>query len=462
MNPDHPLMLTRRAACRTWLGGLLAGSVLGSGPTRAADGADGAAPDCSAAYTAFFPLYEMARLRYVATEQAGNPRRHDLHSFNHSRQLLDHTARTVTAPNNDTLYSSARLDLRHGPVVVETPAMAGRYYSLHFMNFHTDNLAILGRRAQGDGPLRVALVGPGWSGPVPAHSQRVDADTHDLWLLVRTLVDGPDDLPAVAALQDAMRITAPRPASDYPRQRSVPPKDPQPEQFLRVVNEFLQRNPPQGRMARLAAAARPLGLGADAPDWSALDEAVRARWTAAWPAATAAVADARHLVARRVQGWEYPPAEVGQWGDRLALRATVALRGIAALDTSEALYLSSFVDSEGRALDGTQRYRVQLPPGGLPARAFWSLSMYEVLPDGRFFFAPNPLHRYSVGNRTRGLRANADGSLDLLLQQARPTNDANWLPTPGGPFRLTLRAYLPAPELVRGEAPLPRIERRSS
>ncbi len=412
------------------------------------------------AYVAFYPLYEMARLRYTAIEDTANPRRHDLNTFNHLRQLLDHTARTVTAPNNDTLYSSARLDLRLGPVMVDMPAMTGRYYSLQFMNFHTDNVAILGSRAQGEGPLRVAVVGPGWSGPVPAYSHRVDADTQDMWLLVRTLVDGPADLPAVAALQDRMRITAPRPMADYPRQRSVPPKEPQPEQFLRVVNEFLERNPPRGAMAPLAEAAKPLGLGAGAPEWAALDERVRQGWAQAWPQATAAVKDPSRLIARRVQGWEYPPPEVGQWNGNLGLRATVALRGIAALDTTETLYLSTFVDAAGATLDGGHRYRVRIPPGGLPARGFWSLTLYEVMPDGRFFFTPNPLGRYAVGNRTSGLKARDDGSIDLLVQHAAPAEGtANWLPAPVGPFRLTLRAYLPAPALVKGEVPLPQVER---
>ena len=44
---------------------------------------------------------------------------------------------------------------------------------------------------------------------------------------------------------------------------------------------------------------------------------------------------------------------------------------------------------------------------------------------------------------------NADGSIDIYLQRDRPEGDkaANWLPTPAGSMRLSLRAYLPKQEL---------------
>ena len=160
------------------------------------------------------------------------------------------------------------------------------------------------------------------------------------------------------------------------------------------------------------------------------------------------------------------------------MRATVALRGIAALDTSETLYLSTFADAAGGVLDGRSRYRVRIPAGGLraevqisyvsggpagglPVSGFWSMTLYEELPDGRFFLTDNPIRRYSIGDRTAGLRSNPDGSLDVLVQADAPSDAANWLPAPRGPFRLTLRAYLPQPELVAGDAGLPRVERVS-
>ena len=48
------------------------------------------------------------------------------------------------------------------------------------------------------------------------------------------------------------------------------------------------------------------------------------------------------------------------------------------------------------------RFGTTLPtiPADVPVNSFWSLSLYERLPDGRLFFVDNPINRYAVGNRT--------------------------------------------------------------
>ena len=87
--------------------------------------------------------------------------------------------------------------------------------------------------------------------------------------------------------------------------------------------------------------------------------------------------------------------------------------------------------------------------------------MYEALPDGRFFLVGSSINRYSIGNRTAGLLKNSDGSMDILVQQRAPTETTNWLPSPAGKFRLTLRAYLPDALLSQGRSPLPVVQRTS-
>lgn len=407
------------------------------------------------AFVAFYPAYEIARLRWLAVDDPGSPRRLEPNAFGHARRLLDARARTVTAPNNDTLYSSAWLDLHDGPVTLSMPAMPGRYWSVQVMNAHTDNVAILGRRTDGDGPLSIVLAGP--RAGAQAGAPRVVVDTNDAWLLARVAVDGPDDLAAVAALQDRMSLLAPpRPGARLPRRR--PPKDAGPPDFVDVVGEALAHNPPIGATAAHAQRARAAGIAPGAR-WSALDAPLRDAWSAAWPAMVAALRTAARPAARRVGGWIHPPPGVGRWGDDLELRAAVALGGIAALSDDEALYLRADTGPDGSPLDGRHRWRVRVPPGGLPVDAFWSLTMYQVEPDGRAFLVPNPIDRHSVGDRTRGLAADADGSIELLLQAEPPANPANWLPAPPGPFRLSLRAYLPRPELREGRAALPEIVR---
>ena len=103
---------------------------------------------------------------------------------------------------------------------------------------------------------------------------------------------------------------------------------------------------------------------------------------------------------------------------------------------------------------------LRFPAGQLPpTRAFWSLSMYELTLEGRAFFTDNPLSRYAIGDRTRGLTYGADGSLDILIQHDRPAEgeEANWLPAPAGPMRLVLRAYEPDESLLDASYRIPSV-----
>ncbi|MEI6310479.1 MAG: DUF1214 domain-containing protein, partial [bacterium] len=57
----------------------------------------------------------------------------------------------------------------------------------------------------------------------------------------------------------------------------------------------------------------------------------------------------------------------------------------------------------------------------------------------------NPIQRYSIGDRTKGLLRGADGSLVIYFQHDSPGADkeSNWLPAPDGVFSVTMRMYLP-------------------
>lgn len=65
----------------------------------------------------------------------------------------------------------------------------------------------------------------------------------------------------------------------------------------------------------------------------------------------------------------------------------------------------------------------------------------------------NPIDRYSIGDRTPGFVPEPDGSLVIHLQHDSPGADleANWLPTPEGPFALGLRIYWPEQAVLDGD-----------
>jgi hypothetical protein len=118
----------------------------------------------------------------------------------------------------------------------------------------------------------------------------------------------------------------------------------------------------------------------------------------------------------------------------------------------EAMYWTTSIDGAGHTLNGRKNYIIHFPPGGLPPNnAFWSLTMG----DAQNRFVPNPINRYSVSDRS-GLPQNADGSVDIYIQNAAPAgHESNWLPAPSGNFILWLRAYMPDAAILNGEYEVP-------
>jgi hypothetical protein len=147
---------------------------------------------------------------------------------------------------------------------------------------------------------------------------------------------------------------------------------------------------------------------------------------------------------------------MGVYGTGYLRRAVIALAGLGANLQEDAIYPQCFVDSSGRPLTGTERYVLRFASGQLPpANAFWSLTMY----DSEGFQVANPINRFAIGDRDN-LRRNADGSLELSIQNADPGPEqrSNWLPAPAGPFNVTMRIYWPANAVLDGTWTAPAVE----
>ena len=238
---------------------LLLALILCGSPGASAD--DGLSELARDAYIYTFPLHEMYRVRYQSLYNWVNPQRVAVNHFAHRRALSDHTSRRVTTPNNDTIYSSAFLDLSGGPLVLDVPAVANRYYSLAFMDFYTNNFAYIGTRTTGEGAGRYVIVGPAAKdAAVPARAQRIVSPTNAVWLLGRFLVVDENDLPNVHRLQDALKLTplgaGSTPRFDGPRARPGRSVD-----YFAVVDHALTQNPPPAQDAALMARFAAIDVG---------------------------------------------------------------------------------------------------------------------------------------------------------------------------------------------------------
>jgi hypothetical protein len=133
-------------------------------------------------------------------------------------------------------------------------------------------------------------------------------------------------------------------------------------------------------------------------------------------------------------------------------RMAAAVMGIFGNSKQEVMYPLYATDSEGKKLDGANRYTLRYAAGLLPpASAFWSLTMYE-LPAS--LLVANPINRYLVNSpMLPQFTRDADGGITLYIQNESPGADkeANWLPAPQGPFMVVMRLYWPKPEALDGK-----------
>ncbi len=419
-----------------------------------------------------FPLVltEETRRQSTSVREPGEHRA-PMGQFARATSFADPSTRLVVRPNVDTLYATAWVDLGDEPVVLHLPDTGGRYYVMPVLDAWTNAVASFGSRTTGTGEGDYALVGPRWRGDLPDDVVEVRSPTDLVWIIGRTAVLGPADLPAARAVQEGYRLTPLSTVEGRAKSEGAPEPTPPatrpPEQvvaqmdgatYFSTLAAALHANPPAPDDAPALRRFTAIGLVPGEPfDSTRLSEAaVTAVADAPVRGLARIAAHARQLgtVANR---WTRAPPHTAAFGTDYDTRAAIALVGLGANRPEDATYYSVSTDATGAPLDGRAPYRVHfLPRQAPPNKAFWSLTLYDT--DG--FLVPNDLGRHALGSRD-ALVPNPDGSLDLLLQPTPPRGEraANWLPTPEGPFNLTLRVYWPGEAVLDGTWSPPTIER---
>lgn len=362
------------------------------------------------------------------------------------------------APNNDTLYFTGWLDLRDSPIVIETPDTHDRYYALTYADFYSE-VQHTGRRTTGTGPQRVLVAGPSWQDPAPEGMQVIRLKTHLGYVLGRILVNGSEDLNYVQSIIGKFKIHA---LNDRRLGRQVHKPD-LPNAgalttiaFYQYLNKFLRENPRIDGEEALMAQFDQVGIGPKAHfDAEALSPATR-------KGLERAIVDGRRILreapyAASYKGWSPIRQLYGVYGHNFLVRAITEYNGFLGNLPEESVYPSINFDQSGELLTGEKAYRLVFAPDAPPpVDAFWSLSAYDVR---TIDLIPNPINRYSVGDRMRNLKRKSDGSIEVRLQRTAPTErDVNWLPVGAGPFFLTLRMYQPQSAALSGEYKLPPVE----
>jgi hypothetical protein len=469
------MKITRRAATLAGLGALATASSRAlalDGPiTDLVEGAEdfGVASD---AYIYGYPLVTMEMTRRVITNAAEVAGTHGpMGQIIKLRSYPDAAFRDVTAPNADTLYTTAFFDVGDEPWVLSVPDMKGRYFLLPFLDGWTDVFAVPGSRTTGTGAQTFVISGPGWSGAVPDGMTELKSPTAVVWLLGRIYCTGtPEDYAAVHALQDAFKLQplsswgkdyTPAPAKvDASIDMKTPVRDQvnrlSTSEYFTLLADLMKRNPPAPADAPSLERFKAIGL---VPGQSFDGKALDSRWDTRLPQLSNDRISLHLATLKRENGWIFSTA-TGLYGTDYIQRALVTAIGLGANRPQDAVYPVSQRASLLEAYEGEHNYTLSFAKGELPpVKGFWSLTMY----DEAMFFIANPINRYSMSLRTSP-KIEPDGSLVIYIQNESPGADrqANWLPSPKGKFHLMLRLYWPNednPSILDGSWVIPPVKR---
>ena len=377
-----------------------------------------------------------------------------VNTFYNYKKLIDPGTANPRAPNRDTIYYRAWIDLRASPLIVTSPDTNGRYYNLDYVDMYSETAAHTGRRTTGTAEQKAFVVGPDWTGKTPAGMTLVRMATNQGLIFGRMYVAGPDDTKVVNELISRFKVEPFDPAASAPPLKLATGADYASLDFFAVLNRFLRENTLKPQEEALMGMFDLIGIGpSKAFDPANISPATRRGLERALKDGRMMIRDGRRVESR---GWaSVANAKLGVYGYDYFTRASVNYTGLLANLPEEAVYPRVSIDPNGHQLTGERRYRLVFDKP-IPVDAFWSLTPYDAM---TYDLIANPLKRYSLGSNTPGLKIRKDGSIVVEVATTAPKDhDVNWLPVSNGPYFLTMRLYQPRPEVLDGSYKLPEIQ----
>jgi len=380
------------------------------------------------------------------------------------------------APNSDTLYTLAWLDVTDEAYVFSIPDMGDRYYIMPLLDGYSEVFHVASSRINGGKAQTYAITGPGWSGTLPQGVTEVKSPTGMVWICGRIYCTGTaEDYTAAHDLQDKFSLV---PLSAYGKPYTAPKGTVDPnfdmktavrkqvngldiETYFTHLAKLMKTNPPTEQDAPILAKMAKIGLvpgqNFDAAKLGFMDKEL----LRTVPKLAQLEMGLRMKRQKTTNGWFFFTKGVGDFGTDYLLRGMANLLGPGWNRPEDAVYPISMKDVDGKKYNGDKyNYVVRFEKGELPpADAFWSLTIY----DKDFFFAPNSINRFELSQRNSFV-TNPDGSIELFIQADSPGKDkeANWLPAPKGKFILVLRLYSPkatTPSILDGSWTPPPVAR---
>jgi hypothetical protein len=363
--------------------------------------------------------------------------------------------------NTDSVYFSTWVNLKDGPMVLETPPKVLAFLDDSWFQYVTD-IGNAGRdKGQGG---KYLVLPPGYTGPVPEGYLVAKSRTYNLWLMGRGFKVNGDLTPAVDGIKKNLRIYPLSQAANPPVTKFINASGVELNtvhsndfSYFEELNEVVQEEPSEALDPERLGLFASIGIEKGKP--FAPDARMKKILT---DSAAVGNATARALLFRtRMKDAYYFPNSAWlttfsggyefllQPGVRNLDARTMFFYYATGITPAMAMkmvgvgsqYAAAFVDSTGKPLDGSKTYKIHLPPN-IPAKDFWSFVVYDnqtrsmLQTDEQF---------PSIGSEDKTVVINPDTSVDVYFGPTAPAgHETNWVQTvPGKGWNVLLRLYGP-------------------
>jgi len=368
----------------------------------------------------------------------------------------------TTTPNASTHYIYSAYDTRRdGPIVLEVPAAVGAGLYGQLCDMWDVPLAIVGPDGEDQGKGgKYLILPPDHDGPVPAGHIPVAQQTYGGFWLMRAIANSNSeaDQAAAIALLRKLRMYPLSRTDAPPEQRfvdasgtlwdGIPRMD---ASFYAVLAKMVNEEPVLARDLAMMNILRSVGI--EKGKAFAPDAAMQAAFE---PAIAEVKAYFQELQRAALKPWW----EGAQWAlpDLSGVESEFSYETAEMLDvdyrgmggfffwappkksdaSAPTIYVNAVADGAGAPLTGDRTYRLRVP-AGVPARQYWSATVYDW--DTAAFIREAPV--VSLDSYNEATIANPDGSIHIYFSRQAPAGqENNWVTTAkGGTWFVIFRLY---------------------